>query len=493
MRDWLSIRRSTTPERTALIDDRSDRQRSYEALDDAVDEMAASLAGAGVDHGSAVGILLRTREAFVTAYWAIQRLGATAVPFNVRLATDELRPQVEAIDPTVLVTGARHAETATAIAETDALVAVEETPVDEIRKMDAIEPAAPAPADRSLNDVAVVMFTSGTTGSPKPVALTDRNLLSSATASAFRLGTLPGDRWLLCLPMFHMGGLSVPIRTTLYGSTTVLHEGFEAESVLSSLDSYSATGVSLVPTMLRRLLDAGSMPSSLRFALIGGGSTPAELVDRARAASVPIFPTYGMTETASQITTATPSEVANHPETVGRPILGTQVEIVDGEGTPRPPGEAGEIVVRGYTVSPGYYGETPTNRMPEGGEWLSTGDVGYRDESGRLYVTGRATERIVTGGENVSPETVESALRDHPSVQAVAVVGLDDPEWGERVAALIETDGELTESALDAFLRGRLADYERPRTYAFVGALPRTPSGTVDREAVRRRLRDAES
>lgn len=493
MRDWLTLRRSTTPTRTAVIDEPSGRHLSYETLDEDVDEMAASLAGAGVENGSDVGILLRTRLAYVEAFWAIQRLGATAVPFNVRLAVDELRPQVDAIDPDVVVTSASHAETAMAIADTDVVVSVDGSPPAPIRSIDEVDAADTAPIDRSTREVAVVMFTSGTTGSPKPVALTDRNLLASAIASAFRLGTLPDDRWLLCLPMYHMGGLSIPIRTTIYGTTTVLHGAFDADSVLSSLESYSATGVSLVPTMLRRLLDAGSVPSSLRFALVGGGPTPVDLVERARSASVRIFPTYGMTETASQITTATPKETATHPETVGRPILGTEIVILDDGGSQQPPGTQGEIAVRGYSVSPGYYGTERTDRTPNSGEWFRTGDLGYLDEDGRLFVTGRATEQIVTGGENVSPDTVEAALDEHPGIAAVAVVGLDDPEWGERVAALIVPTEELTEPALDAFLSERVADYERPRTYGFAESLPRTPSGTVDREAVRRRLRDAES
>jgi len=337
------------------------------------------------------------------------------------------------------------------------------------------------------------MFTSGTTGSPKAVRVTGQNFLASAVATAFRLGVAPGDRWLLCLPMYHMGGLSIPIRTTVYGTTTVIQSGFDEAVVREGMERRDVTGVSLVPTMLDRLLDDGPLPESLRFALVGGGPTPSGLVMRAREAGVPLYPTYGMTETASQITTATPVDVDEAPETVGRPLDGTDVAILDDDGTRLPPGEVGAIAVDGFTVSPGYIDAPEREPTADPSTWFRTGDEGYLDDSGRLYVEGRASDRIVTGGENVSPAEVVDAIRAHPAVDDAVVVGLPDPEYGERVAALVVTSEDLTVDGLRAFLDERLAGYKRPRTVAFVDELPRTPSGTVDRESARARLRNADA
>ncbi|MFB6125328.1 MAG: o-succinylbenzoate--CoA ligase [Halanaeroarchaeum sp.] len=484
MRDWLSLRRAATPSSTALVAVSDGRTWTYRELDDAVDATAGRLASAGVERGDRVGVVMETRPAFVRLVWAVQRLGAVLVPVNARLTAPEMAAQVERVDAVVLVTDADHHDTATEAAGDVPVLSVDEGTGD-VTALDSLATAPVKPAAVPPTEPWVVMFTSGTTGSPKAVRLTRANFLASATASAFRLGVLPEDRWLLCLPMYHMGGLSVPVRTTIYGTTTVLHEGFDANGVGAALSDYEATGVSLVPTMLSRLLDDGGLSGTLRFALVGGGATDPDLVRRARDAGVPIHTTYGMTETTSQIATATPREVDEAPETVGRPLGSVEVAILD-DGERLDPGEVGEIAVRGYAVTPGYLAGEATR---DG--WFATGDLGYRDEDGRLFVVGRASERIVTGGENVAPPEVVRAIESHPDVTAAAVVGLPDPEWGERVAALVVAD-DLSRDELDDYLAGRLAGYKRPRTVAFADDLPRTPSGTVDREAVRARLRDAE-
>lgn len=487
MRDWLAIRRSATPNRTALIDAATDERWTYRELDASVTTFAGRLRSVGVETGDAIGATMETRPAFVLLLWAAQRTGATLVPFNVRLTADELADRIEVVEPTVHVVDRASARTVVGLDDTAPVLGVDGASVDGVRPLDAIDSEPVAPTDRSLSEPFAVPFTSGTTGEPRPIRLTGRNFLASAVASAFRLGVLPDDRWLLCLPMYHVGGLSIPIRTTIYGTTTVVHRGFDPDRVVDAVAEYSVTGVSLVPTMLDRLLSVGSVPDSLRFALVGGGPASEELIERAGDAHVPVFPTYGMTEAASQIATATPPDVEAAPGTVGHPLVGTDIAILDADGEPADTGERGEIAVSGWTLSPDVVdGDGTTDG------WFRTGDVGYRDRDGLLFVTGRASEMIVTGGENVVPAVVREAILEHPTVDDAAVVGVPDEEWGERVAALVVSPGGISARDIDTFLEGRLADFKRPKTIAFADVLPRTPSGTVDREAVRERLRDAE-
>jgi O-succinylbenzoic acid--CoA ligase len=225
--------------------------------------------------------------------------------------------------------------------------------------------------------------------------------------------------------MYHMGGLAPAIRCALYGATVILQREFDAETTAIALDDRDATGVSLVPTALDRLLDAGWEPSpSLRFVLLGGAAASTDLLARCESRDVPVHATYGMTETASQIATATPAQAYDDPETVGQPLVNTTVRVLDDAGDRVPPGETGELVVDGPTVTPGYLGvaneAAGRERFDDAG--FHTGDLGYRDDDGFVYVTGRLDEVIVTGGENVAPATVEAALESVDDVEAAAVV-----------------------------------------------------------------------
>ncbi|MFD1526506.1 AMP-binding protein, partial [Halolamina salina] len=354
------------------------------------------------------------------------------------------------------------------------------------------EPGSFTPATWERGDTQLLLFTSGTTGDAKAVTLTMGNLLASATASAFRLGIDPADRWLVPLSLHHMGGIAPVLRSTLYGTTVIVRESFDPGGTVDDLREYDATCISLVPTMLRRMLESrGTLPDSLRFVLVGGAPCPEELIERCRDYSVPICPTYGMTETASQVATARHEEAYDHPDTVGRPLLWTDVTVVDSAGSPVEPGESGELVVRGPTVTPGYYGDPAATGEAIGAHGLHTGDVGYRDEEGRLYVLNRLDDRILTGGENVDPGEVVEAIRTHPGIEDAAVVGLDDEEWGEQVAALlVPTEDGVDVDDLEAHLRERLAGFKLPRTIGTAEELPRTVSGTVERDAVRERLRE---
>jgi o-succinylbenzoate---CoA ligase len=301
-------------------------------------------------------------------------------------------------------------------------------------------------------DVATVMFTSGTTSTPKPVYLTLRNWEANAVGSALALGLDQNERWLCVMPLAHVGGLSILLRSTMYATTVILHERFDTEAVLSELmnEARGVTLVSLVPTMLARLLDAGlERPPTLRWALLGGGPIPGQLLERAERAGVPVAPSYGMTEGCSQIAT------------FGFPLHGVRMRF-----------DEGEIVVSGPNFA--------TNTLDEHG-WLHTGDLGDHDQHGRLRIIGRKSDTIVSGGENVAPAQVEAVLLEHPAVADAGVFARLDEEWGERVlATVVLRDGQsATPAELQEFVGARLARFKVPKEIGFSERLPRTASGKL--------------
>jgi len=548
MRDWLSHRVRIEPEGDALVTAATGDVYTFANLDALVDDLAGRLAAAGVERGAHVGVVLDPRLEYVCLVHAAMRLGVTLVPMGDELTARELAGQIETADVSTIVCGDAtetavvHALSRVAGEAADAdggisgeatnpgeesdsddetgsedesgssgeadfddvpgvedgagcdriasVVTVDEPNTDAVASLSAVTPESVTPAEWSLDDTQLILFTSGTTGDPKAVQLTTGNLLASAVASAFRLGFDPDDRWLVTLSLHHMGGIAPILRMPLYGMTVVFRAGFDAGAAADDLDRYDATAVSLVPTMLRRMLDRrGTLTESLRVVLLGGAPASPELIERCRDYSVPVYPTYGMTETASQIATARPNAAYANPESVGRPLFMTDVTVVDEAGSPLPPGEPGELVVDGPTVTPGYYGDSDATEAAFGAFGFHTGDVGVADDYGTLTVLNRVDDRIVTGGENVDPGEVVDVLLAHPSVREAAVVGVPDAEWGERVSALVVPEGDsIDRDELLGFARDRLAGFKLPKVIVVAEAIPRTVSGTVDREAVRERL-----
>lgn len=499
MQDWLAHRARATPSRQALINAGSGNAWSYATLDETVEEMAGRLHALGVDEADHLGAVLGAGVEGVCLVHAAMRLGTTLVPLSPEFTPPELSERFDRADVDAVVCDAGTEDTVRQAAESLepwlSVLTIDNTDWSDATPLADAEPTEFTPRDWNREDVQLLLFTSGTTGRSKAVPLTMGNLLASATASAFRLGIDPEDRWLVPLSLHHMGGIAPVLRSALYGTTTIIRESFDPGGTVDDIRAYDATCISLVPTMLRRMLSArGTLPDCLRFLLVGGAPCPEELIHRCRDYSVPICPTYGMTETASQIATARHREAYENPGSVGRPLLWTDVTVVDEAGDPIEPGETGELVVDGPTVTPGYYDDPAATGEAMGPYGLHTGDVGYQDEQGRLYVLNRLDDRILTGGENVDPGEVTDAISEHPEVAEAAVVGLPDEQWGEQVAALLVPKNEpVSLDELESFLRDRLAGFKLPRTLGFTEELPRTVSGTVERETVRNRLTEGET
>lgn len=386
---------------------------------------ARRIAALGAAPGEPVALVLPPGEQFAVAFHGCLLLGCPAVPI------DPARPA-----------GERELLAAGCATVVDGPLEGHEDPA--ARPRSYYEP----------DEVAVVMHTSGSTGEPTAVPLTYRNLWWSAAGSAVALGMDPDERWLCCLPVAHVGGLSILVRSAIYATGAVVHGHFDTDAVMASLSADDGpTMVSLVPTMLARMLDAGlERPPALRFALLGGAPAPEGLLARAQRAGVPVAPTWGMTEAASQVTT------------FGRPLFCTGVSA-----SPQ-----GELLVDGPTVSPGC--ERP----------LATGDLGTVEPNGEVVVTGRLSSVIITGGENVQPATVEAVLESHPAVLEAGVFGRPDEEWGEAVVAQVvpREEAQVDAAELGYWCHERLAPFECPKEIRVVRSLPHTAAGKLDRARV---------
>ena len=429
--------------------------------------------------GDKIAILMPNGLPFVLSILALMRLRAISVPLNTRLTDSELRYQPDNAACKFVISVSETRQLATECAA-DAL---ELPPVD-------LLPTVPPAANSNLGaldpdaDFAII-HTSGTTGRPKAAILTLGNIHHSAIASAARLGVEANDRWLCVLPLYHVGGLSIVLRSLIYGTAFQLMR-FDVAAVNRALSEQPITLVSLAPTMLRRLLDAKTRAWNprLRLVLLGGEHAPPALIERALADGVPVAASYGLSEASSQVATAMPDTLRRKSGTVGKPLHGMAVRIVDDKGADCPPDTPGEALVKGASVMRGYHGDTAATATALREGWLHTGDIGCMDTDGDLFILQRRGDLIVSGGENVYPAEVEAALRLHPSVADALVFGMADERWGQRVAVLIQlAAGEtMTAEDMQAFARRHLAGYKIPRAIAFAD-LPRTASGKVLRSA----------
>jgi o-succinylbenzoate---CoA ligase len=485
MPDWLQQRATISPERLALQTE--DARLTYRELDEAVDSMAAHLRQAGVRDSEIVALLAQNGAAYVQSVHAISRAGAVAMPLNLRLTPLELAWQIEDAGAHRLLFDA---------SQNDAAVALRgEAPPLELLSLDEITDAGPATAlespmaPRSRFDLGAlhsVVYTSGTTGRPKGAMLTYGNHFWSATASALNLGLRQDDRWLACLPLFHVGGLSILLRSVIYGTAAIVHSGFDPAGVNAAIDEDGVTIVSVVANMLQRMLDQRAdrpYPASLRCILLGGGPAPEPLLRRCAAIGVPVVQTYGLTETASQIATLAPDDALRKLGSAGKPLFGAELRIVGEDGAACLPGVAGEIVVRGPTVTPGYLNRPDETATALRDGWLHTGDLGRLDDEGYLYVLDRRDDLIVSGGENIYPAEIEAVLQAHPDVQEAGVYGIDDSRWGKvPVAIVVLRQGAVEDAgALLAHCRQRLAAYKTPHRIDFASTLPRNAAGKLMR------------
>ncbi len=437
--DWLAQRSQSCPDRIALVADGS--EVTYAELEAEATWVARRLIAHGVRRGSTVALTMQPRREQVVLLHALMKAGAVLLPLSPRLSAEERATVIAAEEPTL--------------------------DLDDPGRLTQTEADLPLLGEHDMDDVACRVLTSGSSGSPDPVGLSYGNFLWSAVGSAFNIGVDPHDRWLCCLPLSHVSGLSIVMRSVIYGTAAVIHDGFDVERVAAALEADGITVLSLVTTMLSRLLEAGADLSGPRAILVGGGPVPKEPLEEAIGRGATVVQTYGLTEACSQVTTLAPAEARRKLGSAGRPLLTTHLRVQDGE-----------ILVQGPTVAPG-------RADPDG--WLHTGDLGRIDEEGFLYVEDRIDDMIVSGGENVVPAEVEQVLLRHPEVADAAVVGREDPEWQQAVTAIVvlEDGSAATPDELRRHCAESLAGFKVPKRVELAAALPRTPSGKLLRRALR--------
>jgi O-succinylbenzoic acid--CoA ligase len=444
MLDWLSESARTRPDHPYLVT--PEAGWSYRRADEHCWRLAAGLHGRGVGPDTRVGLWATNSVETVLMLFAVWRVGGEVVLVNRRLTVDEATGQLATAGVTVL-TGSGAPDLGPGWIDPGVLVA------------DSSIPAAKVEGSAT----ALIVFTSGTAGTPKAVRLTHANLAASILASIEAVDHVPEDRWLANLPLFHIGGVMIPLRCAAVGATTLLEPGFDAVRSAEVLATGQASLASLVAQTLESTLAVTDRFEGVRAVLVGGGPVPEDLVQRAVAHGLPALRTYGMTETASQVATE------RHPGAGLTAVAGAELQV-----------RGGRVEVRGPMVSPGYLGDP--DRAPEA--WFQTGDRGEVDANGRLTVLGRADAVIITGGENVSPEEVEAVIRSHPGVADVVVVGIPDARWGSMLVAVYE--GAAGAGELDRHVRYRLAGFKVPKGWNRVESLPRTSIGKVDRLAATR-------
>ncbi|MFV2007065.1 MAG: class I adenylate-forming enzyme family protein [Longimicrobiales bacterium] len=449
------------------------RQWTFAELDAAASRMARRLAPLGAGPGATLALVAHPGPLAVQAVFAASRLGATVAPLNVGLRPPEFEAAFDALGPDMILATRRARDAA-------GLDPVWVTPLDDLPKPEG--EGGGEGGDRASPEPFAILWTSGTEGRPHGVCLSSRAFEAVGAASRTALQSGPGARWYASLSLGHVGGLATVLRSIGHRATLVTRGRFDAKELASLVDRGSVTHASLVPTMLERLLGARegrAAPPSLKCLLVGGAHAPSSLVARALELGYPLALTYGMTETTSQVATAPPSLVRQKPGTVGRPLGGVEVRLTEGS----------EIHVRGPTVAVGYIGD-PSPLVDEQG-WYATGDLGRMDEDGHLWITGRCSGRLVTGGVNVDPVEVEEALRRVAGVADACVVGLDDAEWGDLVSALIVPDQMAPPDITDVKnrLEAWLSPPKIPRLIRIAAELPRQLNGKVDRLAVRTLLK----
>jgi long-chain acyl-CoA synthetase len=467
---------------------------TYRELDQASDRVAAALAVAGIEPGDRVALQLPNIPQFLISYFGILKAGGVVVPLNVLLRAPEVAFHLSDSGARALITwegvlseAAKGAEAA----GVEAIYAVGHVGAAGALPFEGLlGDTAPSGGmvTRQPTDTAVIVYTSGTTGRPKGAELTHIQLYMNADIPGRLFDVQPDDIVVAVLPLFHVFGLSSIMDCCVrFGCTMSLIPRFSPAAVLTAIQRDRATIFEGVPTMFTDLLsypELGSYDlSSLRVAISGGASIPAPVLDAfEERLGLVILEGYGMSETAATMT-FNPSAAERRPYSVGKPIWGTQTQVWDDEGRPLPPGpeHVGEIVTRGLHVMKGYWHKPEATAATFTGDWLHTGDLGYFDEDGFLFIVSRKKELIIRGGYNVYPSEIENVLHAHPAVAEAAVVGVPDVRLGEEVMAvvIVRPSMDLLERELVSYCRERLAAYKCPRIFQFRRELPKNTLGKV--------------
>lgn len=467
---WLEKQSDLNPDQIALEIPDGDSM-TFSELREKSRGIASSMRINQIHENDHVAFLVDNQMEFPEFLHAISYVRAVAVLLNTRLTASELAFQLQDAQVTHLFVGNGLEETAEEAIRKTGLTNIK---LHRIHSFECLSESGELNEEIDLEDVYTMMYTSGTTGRPKAVMHTYGNHWYSAVASALNLGVQSDDKWLLCLPMFHVGGFSVLMKSVIYGMTIQLMPKFDAEVINREVHHSKVTHISVVSLMLSKIMQSIGQtryPEHFRCMLLGGGPVPESMLHQAHEKNIPVYQTYGMTETTSQIATLSPKNATTKIGSAGKALAPAEL-IIDSDEV----GQIGEILVRGPMVTNGYY-----NHPPFKDRYFRTGDLGYKDQEGFLYVVDRVKDVIISGGENIYPAEIESILSGIEGVVEAGVTGMEHSVWGEvPVAFLVLKKGmEIDKETIQTICSQQLAKFKVPKDIFFVKGLPRNASNKL--------------
>lgn len=509
--DFLSIANAICPERDCVVFD--GKRWTYAQINERVNRLANALAQLGVDKGDRIGFLHVNCNQYIETYFAVAKLSAIFVPLNFRAKADELTYMLANAEAKLLFVGSRYLDIVNTmlphLPTIKQSISIDSKQEGKVYYEDLFRSASSDELMSEIGDedITILMYTAGTTGLPKGVPLKHNAFATYALENVEPANPDIEERNLLTVPLYHVAGIQAMLAAIYGGRTLVLMKQFEVKEWLEMIQREKATRAMLVPTMLKRVIDDPDYNkydlSSLQVITYGAAPMPFEVINKAIKVMpwVRFINAFGQTETASTITTLGPEDhviegteeerekkLKRLTSSIGKPLPDVEVKIVDEDGKALPPLEVGEILARGPRIMTGYWkDEKKTSQAITSDGWLRTGDMGWMDEEGYIYLAGRGDDMIIRGGENISPEEVENVLHSHPKIEEASVIGIPDMEWGQepRAVVVLKKGETATSEEIIEYCRSRLAGFKRPRSVVFIDSLPRNQMGKVLRKKLR--------
>jgi acyl-CoA synthetase (AMP-forming)/AMP-acid ligase II len=509
--EFLYIATAICPDRPFIVFE--GKRWSFAQFNERVNRLAGAFRELGVHPGDRIGMLQVNCPQYVEAYFAAVKLGAIFVPLNFRAKPDELAYMIANSGASILLTGARYfdmiQEILAQLPAVKTCICVDDRKDQSPFYEDLVDAADPdeTVADIDADDITILMYTAGTTGRPKGVPLRHSGFVSYILENVEPASLESEERNLLTVPLYHVAGMQAVLAGIYGGRTLIMMRQFEVNAWLRAVQAEKATRAMLVPTMLKWVIEDPDFHqfdlSSLAVITYGAAPMPLNVIRKAidKMPGVRFINAFGQTETASTITMLGPEDhiiegtnaekekkLKRLAASIGRPLPDVEVKIVDDEGNELDASQVGEICARGPRIMRGYWGDADKSARAIGADgWLRTGDKGWLDEEGYIYLAGRADDMIIRGGENISPQEIEDVLHSHPKIDEAAVIGIAHPDWGQEPCAVVvvKQGGKVAPDEIMDYCRSRLAGFKRPGSVVFIDSMPRNQMGKILKKQLR--------
>ncbi|MHB8581238.1 MAG: o-succinylbenzoate--CoA ligase [Ignavibacteriaceae bacterium] len=450
---------------------------TYSDLENKILETVSHLKTLGISGNEYVGVLSNNSPGFVILIFSLWISGAIPILINNRLLENEIAELLS-------LSGCKRIFISNELESKYSSSGIQKFifPFDNLHEKNVIQ------SNINLDSTALIIFTSGSTGKPKGVEITFNNLVQSALTGNQYFAHQENDRWLASLPFYHVGGFSIIVRTFLFGATLLFPDSLDIKHLANAIKNLHPTHASFVSTQLKRLIESGTEPNEeLRQVLLGGGFIELSLIETAMDKGWNVAKSFGATETCSFVSVLTTDQFSKRRESAGKALPPNEILILDENNNIMPPGETGEIVIKGNSVTKGYLNNPDETKKKFSNGFYYTGDYGFLDENGFLFVEARRNDLIITGGENVNPVEVENELLKHPLINEVSVFSLMEQEWGQIIAAalVIKNNSDITLEEIKSYLNNKLASYKHPKKILILKSLPKTDLGKVQKEKLR--------